>query len=220
MANDQGNGAAQAHSPQAREATAAAEEPVSHKQAAQVLGISVRTVRRLIERGELERAGTGTDQAKRHAFVTKSSLVALRERRAADAEASGAPSEGSGASRSDLKEIVAELVQPLQDRLWELHEEASSARAEASAERAQRRLLEEHASSMREQDREHERREQALTAQIQTKDDELAKAQAQALRAQQTADQLQAWQRRLAEAGWRRRLAMLYRLRRARQRVH
>jgi len=122
------------------------DDAVHFNQAAKALGVSRKTVERMVKRGALER-DTAHDTTGQEALVTKRSLVAELERRR------GEPVDPSRLSHdlsrpsapqslgSDFRSLVEPLMQQVVD-----------ARAEAVELQAQVRLLEERAQSSRERD--------------------------------------------------------------------
>lgn len=122
------------------------DDVVHFNQAAKALGVSRKTVERMVKRGELER-DTSLDTTGQEALVTKRSLVAELERRR------GEPVDVSRLSH-DLSKPTApqSLGSELRGLVEPLMEQVIDARTEAGKLKAQVRLLEERAQSTRERD--------------------------------------------------------------------
>jgi hypothetical protein len=117
-----------------------ADEPVHVGLAAKALGVSRRTVERMIERGELER-----DVSRDGATVTKSSLTAALERRGNESvDLEHLARDFSRSLASEAKD-VRELVEPLVEQVVEAQTRAAEAEAKV-------KLLEERAQSSRDRD--------------------------------------------------------------------
>lgn len=126
--------------------SATPDDAVHFNQAAKALGVSRKTVERLVKRGVLER-DTSRDTSGQEALVTKRSLVAELERRR------GEPVDVSRLSH-DLSKPAApqSLGSDLRDLVEPLMEQVIEARTEAAELQAQVRMLEERAQSTRERD--------------------------------------------------------------------
>jgi hypothetical protein len=124
---------------------AASDDAVHFNQAAKALGVSRKTVERMVKRGELER-DTSRDTAGQEALVTKRSLVAALERRRGEpADMSRLAHDLSKASAPpNLGQDLRALVEPLMQQVID-------ARSEAAELESQVRLLEERVQSTREE---------------------------------------------------------------------
>jgi len=122
------------------------DDAVHFNQAAKALGVSRKTVERLVKRGTLER-DTSRDTSGQEALVTKRSLVAeLELRRGEPVDVSRLSHDLSKPSApQSLGSDLRELVEPLMEQVIE-------ARTEAAGLQAQVLMLEERAQSTRERD--------------------------------------------------------------------
>jgi len=122
------------------------DDAVHFNQAAKALGVSRKTVERMVKRGALER-DTSHDSTGQEALVTKRSLVVELERRR------GEPVNPSRLSHDLSKPSAPQsLGSDLRDLVEPLMQQVVDARAEAVELQAQVRLLEERAQSSRERD--------------------------------------------------------------------
>lgn len=123
-----------------------ADDAVHFNQAAKALGVSRKTVERMVKRGELER-DMSRDTAGQEARVTKRSLVAeLERRRGEPVDVSRLSHDLSkAAAPANLGEDIRALVEPLMQQVID-------ARTEAAELETQVRLLEERTQSSREQE--------------------------------------------------------------------
>ena len=137
--SDSPNGSSVVASPPAED------EAVHYNGAAKALGVSRKTVERMVKRGELER-DTRHDTTAGAATVTKRSLVAALERRRGEAvDLSRLSRDVSQSSPPDVGRELRELVEPLVEQVVEARTRAAEAESKV-------RLLEERAQSTRERD--------------------------------------------------------------------
>jgi hypothetical protein len=175
------------------------EEAVSHKQAAKVLGVSIRTIRRLVERGELERMQDSMVEGTRQAFVTKRSLLALRSQRTEqETNPEWSPDQPDG----DLSAFYEQMVQPLQQRLQRAHEELATWRTRAETEVARRKSLEVEVESLRDNERRRAETERTLCGKIDAEVQARALAEQRALDAERHTMHMDALLEHLVHAGW------------------
>jgi excisionase family DNA binding protein len=175
------------------------EEAVSHKQAAKVLGVSIRTIRRLVERGELERMQCSEGELTRQAFVTKHSLLALRSQRTEHERDIEWPSEQLD---GDSSVFFDQIVQPLNEQLQAAHEELATWRTRAEAETTRREALELEVESLRDHERKRMESERTLAAKIDAEVQARASAEQRALDAERHTMHMDALLEHLVHAGW------------------
>jgi hypothetical protein len=175
------------------------EEAVSHKQAAKVLGVSIRTIRRFVERGELERMQDSVVEGTRHAFVTKRSLLTLRSQRT---EGERNPEWSPDQLDGDLSAFYDQMVQPLQKQLQKAHEEVATWRTRAEAEVTRRKSLEVEVESLRDSERRRAETERTLCGKIDAEVQARALAEQRALDAERHTMHMDALLEHLVHAGW------------------